>query len=57
MPTSSCESTEDRVECKGIDRVDQIPAGFTSPVALEGILSALHLLIVVKVLHCYSAFN
>lgn len=57
MLTSSCKSAKYRVECQCIDRVDQITAGFTSPVALEGILSALHLLTVVEVLHCHSAFN
>lgn len=57
MLTSSCKSAEYGVECKCIDRVDQIPAGFTSPVALEGVFSALDLLTVVKVLHGHSAFS
>ena len=39
----------------GIDREHHIPASFALPVTLEGILSCLALLTVVKVLHGYSA--
>lgn len=38
----------------GIDREHHIPACFALPMALEGVLSCLSLLTVVKVLHRYS---
>ena len=56
-PTSRSKGAKDRVERNGIDWVHQVSTSLAPPVALEGILPALHLLIVIKILHCYSALN
>lgn len=45
------------MEGDGIDRKDNVPASLTSAVAFEGVLAALDLLAVVKVLHGNPAFN